>query len=366
MLYWPRAAQRDESAANGAFSMKQHAFFVGLAVVVVLLLAACGGGGTATLASNDVAVVGDQQVTKDDLTNLMDRAKKSYAAERRPFPKPGTSAYNTLQGQAVTFLLQRAQFAQKAADMGIHISDKQVDDRIEQLKKQFYNGSEKTYEQNLAKQGLTPDQARGEVKAQLISEALYNKITSKVNVSDSAVQSYYNANKAAYQQKASRDVRHILVSSKALADQLYARLVAAHEQNFAALAKQYSKDPGSASKGGKLTITKGQTVPAFDKTAFALKKGQLSHPVHTQYGWHIIQALSAVKPPAVTPLNSQIKASIRQQLEQQQKNDAMTKWVDGVKKDYCKGGTVKYAPGYAPNPDPCLAVTGATSTTSTK
>ena len=345
--------------------MKQHTFLAGLAVIVLLLLAACGGGGTASLASNDVAVVGGQQVTKDDLTNLLERAKKSYEAQKRPFPKPGTSAYNTLQGQAVTFLLQRAEFAQKAADMGIHISDKQIDDRINQLKKQFYNGSEKVYEQNLKKQGLTPAQARQEVKAQLISEAIYNKITSKVNVSDSLIQSYYNANKAAYQQKASRDVRHILVPSKALADKLYAQLVAAHEQNFAALAKRYSKDPGSAAKGGQLTVTRGQTVPAFDKTAFALKKGELSHPVHTQYGWHIIQALSAIKPPTVTPL-SKVKASIRQQLAQQQKNGAMTVWVDGVKTDYCKGGKVKYAPGYAPNPDPCVAVTAATSTTSTK
>ncbi len=345
--------------------MKQHASLVLLALVVVLLLGACGGGGTASLASNDVAVVGGQQVSREQLAGLLERAKKSYAAEKRPFPKPGTAAYNTLQGQAVTFLLQRAEFAQKAADMGIHISDKQIDDRIDQLKKQFYNGSEKTYEQNLKKQGLTPEQARDEVKTQLISEALYNKVTSKVQVSDSAIQSYYNANKSVYQQKPSRTVRHILVSSRPLADRLYTQLSADHERNFAALAKRYSKDPGSAAKGGQLTVTRGQTVPAFDKTAFALKKGQLARPVHTQYGWHIIQALSAVKSASVTPL-SKVKASIRQQLEQQQKNAAMTTWVDGVKKDYCKGEKVKYAPGYAPNPDPCVAVTGATATTSTK
>jgi foldase protein PrsA len=365
MLYWPRAGQRDESAANGAFSMKQT-FLVVLGVIVVLLLAACGGGGgTAALDSNSVAVVGEQQVTKDDLTSLLERAKRSYAAQHRPFPKPGTSAFNTLQGQAVTFLVQRAQLAQKAADMGIKISDKQIDDRIDLLKKQSYQGSEKKFEQALKQQGLTPAQARQEVKAQLISEALYTKITSKVKVSDSDVQSYYDTNKSVYQQKASRDVRHILVSSRALADRLYTQLVSQHTRNFAALAKRYSKDPGSASKGGELTITRGQTVPAFDKTAFDLKKGQLSRPVHTQYGWHIIQALSAVKPPSVTPL-SNVKASIRQQLEQQQKNQAMTSWVDGIKKDFCKGGDVNYAPGYAPNPDPCLAVTASTSTTSTK
>jgi foldase protein PrsA len=364
MLYWPRAGQREETAANGAFSMKRHSLFAALALVVVLTLAACGGGGgTASLQGSDVAVVGGQQVTKDQFTSLMARAKKSYQAQKHAFPKPGTAAYNNLQGQVVTFLLQRAEFAQEASDMGINISDKQINDRISQLKKQFYSGSETKYEAALKQQGLSPDQARQEVKAQLISEQLYAKVTGNLKVSDAAVEKYYQQNKSIYQQKESRDVRHILVPTKTLADSIYQQLVAAHEANFAKLAKKYSKDPGSAANGGKLTIVKGQTVPQFDKTAFALKTGELSKPIHTQYGWHVIQALSAIKAPSVTPL-SKVKASIRQQLEQQQKNEAMTKWVDGVKKKFCSPGKIKYAPGYQPNPDPCIAVTSATSTSS--
>jgi foldase protein PrsA len=342
--------------------MMRHAFLAGLALLVVLLAVACGGGGTASLASGDVAVVGGQKVTKDDLTALLNRAKKSFEADKRAFPKAGTQRYNTLQGQAVTFLVQRAEFAQKAEDLGIDISDKRIDDRINQLKKQFYNGSEKRYEQTLKQQGLTPEGARNEIKAQLISEDLYKKVTSKVHVSDKAISDYYNSNKSIYQQQESRDVRHILVTKKALADQIYSQLVAAHEKNFAALAKKYSKDPGSAANGGKLTITKGQTVPQFDKTSFSLKTGELSRPVHTQYGWHIIQALSAIKPAKTKPLDKALKASIRQQLAQQQKNDAMTKWVDDAKKDFC-GGKIKYQPGYAPTPDPCIAVTASTATT---
>jgi foldase protein PrsA len=364
MLYWPRARQREETAANGAFSMKRLAFYAGLALLVVLALAACGGGGsTASLQSSDVAVVGGEQVSKDQLSSLMERAKKSYEAQKKAFPKPGTAAYNTLQGQAVTFLLQRAEFAQEASSMGIKISDKEIDDRISQLKKQFYSGSEKKYEQTLKQQGLTPEQARQEVKAQLISEQLYAKVTGNVHVSDSAIEKYYQQNKSLYQQKESRDVRHILVQTKPLADKLYQQLIAANETNFATLAKKYSKDPGSAANGGKLTIVRGQTVPQFDKTAFALKTGELAKPIHTQYGWHIIQAMSAIKPPSVTPLGK-VKASIRQQLEQQQKNQEMTTWVDNVKKKFCNPGKIKYSPGYQPNPDPCIAVTSATSTSS--
>ena len=342
--------------------MKKATSLVVLLVAVSLLVAACGGGSSATLQSNDVAVVGGQKITQDDLSNLLNRAKKSYAAQHRAFPKLGTRAYESLKGQAVTFLVQRAEFAQKAADMGIDISDKDVDARIEQLKKQYYAGSEKKYEQTLKSQGLTPDQAREEVRSELISEALYKKVTGNVHASDAAVKNYYNNHKALYQQKSSRDIRHILVKTKVQADKLHAQLVADHEKNFAALAKKYSQDPGSASNGGKLTVTKGQTVPPFDKVAFSLKTGQLSQPVHTQYGWHIIQALSGIKPPSTTPFDK-VKKSIRLQLEQQQKNTVMTKWVDGVKKDFCKPGKVKYQAGFKPTPDPCLSVTTPTATT---
>jgi hypothetical protein len=64
---------------------------------------------------------------------------------------------------------------------------------------------------------------------------------------------------------------------------------------------------------------------------------------------------------ATTTKLSQVRASIRQQLEQQKKNDEITKWLEGTKKTYC-GGKIKYQIGYQPNPDPCATLTGATST----
>jgi len=316
----------------------------------------CGGSTSASLNSNDVAVAGSNQITKEQFTSLMARAKKSYDSQKRPFPKPGSTEYEQLKGQAVTFLIQQAEFEQEAASLGIKITDDKVNKRIDQLKKQFYGNSDERYKKTLAQQGLTEAQAKDAVRAQLISEELFKKVTDKVKVSDKQIKDYYDTHKAQYQQPETRDVRHILVQKKALANQLYAKLKSG--ANFAKLAKKYSKDPGSASNGGKLTVSKGQTVAAFDKTAFALKKGELSHPVRTQYGYHIIQALSEIKPPQKTPL-SKVKQTIKQQLEDQQKRDAMTKWVEDTKNRYCKS-RIKYQVGYAPNPDPCLT-TGTTT-----
>ena len=326
---------------------------------LALLAAGCGGTSTASLSSNDVAVVGSAHVTKDDFQALMGRAKKSYDAQKRAFPKAGSTEYEQLKGQAITFLVQRAEISEEASKQGIDVSDAKVDKEIARYKKQFYGGSDARYEKAVKQQGLTDQQAREEIRAQLVSQELFKKITGSVKVTDADIKAYYNSHKTQYGQPESRDVRHILVPSKSLADSLYAQLKGG--ANFAKLAKRYSKDPGSASNGGKLTVSKGQTVPQFDKVAFSLKKGQLSPPIKTQYGYHIIQALSAIKPATSTPL-SKVSASIRQQLEQQRKNDKMTKWLEDTKKSYCSG-RIKYQVGYQPNPDPCATLTSSTATT---
>jgi parvulin-like peptidyl-prolyl isomerase len=325
---------------------------------LALLAAGCGGTTTASLGSDDVAVVGDQQISKDQFQQLMQRAQKSYDAQKRAFPKAGSTEYEQLKGQAITFLVQQAEVEEQAKKLGIDASDDKVDKEIARYKKQFYGGSDARYEKAVKQQGLTDDQAREAIRQQLISQALFKKVTGDVKVSDADIKQYYDTHKTQYVQPESRDVRHILVTKKALADSLYQQVKGG--ANFAKLAKQYSKDPGSASNGGKLTVSKGQTVPEFDKTAFGLKTGEISQPVHTQYGYHIIQALSAVKAAKTTSL-AQVRASIQQQLEQQKKNDQITKWLEDTKKSYCNG-KIKYQIGYQPSPDPCATLTGATST----
>jgi parvulin-like peptidyl-prolyl isomerase len=330
-----------------------------LALALALAAAGCGGTSSANLGSDDVAVVGSQQISKDQFQELMARAKTSYDSQKRAFPKPGSTEYEQLKGQAITFLVQQAEVQEQAESMGVEVSDAKVDQEIARYKKQFYGGSEARYQKAIKQQGLSEEQAREAIKQQLVSQGLFKKVTGDVKVTDQDIQEYYSTHKSQYVQPESRDVRHILVQKKALADTLYAQLKGG--ANFAQLAKRYSKDPGSASNGGKLTVSKGQTVPEFDKTAFALKKGELSKPIKTQYGYHIIEALSAVKAASTTPL-SKVRASIRQQLEQQKKNEKVTKWLEDTKKSYC-GGKIKYQLGYQPNPDPCTTLTSSTTAT---
>jgi foldase protein PrsA len=355
MLYWPRVRQREETAANGAFSMKRLALLA--LVLLVLVVTGCGGStSTASLGSDDVAVVGSAQISKEQFQGAMGRAKTYYKSVKRPFPKPGSAEYEQLKSQAVTFLIQRAEWQQEAEKLGVDLSDEKVDKKLEELKKQL--GGEAGYEKELKRTGLTRQQGREEVVVKLVIDGLYKKIADDVEVTKGEIRSYYDAHKTQYQQPESREVRHILVEKKPLADQIYAQLKSG--ASFAALAKKYSKDPGSAANGGKLTVSKGQTVPQFDKETFELKKGELSQPVKTQYGYHIIQALSDVKKATKTPLAT-VEASIKQQLEKQQKDEASAKWAEDVKKSYCDG-RIKYQVGYQPATDPCATVTGTTTT----
>jgi parvulin-like peptidyl-prolyl isomerase len=333
--------------------MRHARFFLILAALVSLLVTACGGSDEPkSVPSDGVAVVGDRTITKAEYDRLMGQAKRGYQAQKRKFPEPGSQEYESLRQQAMQLLVQRAEYEQEAEDLDVDVSDEQVDERLEQVKKQYFAGNEKRYQQQIKRQGLTEEQVRNDIRGQLVSEKLFEKVTDDVKVTDADVEKYYKRNRKQYEQPESRDVRHILVKNKKTADRLYRRLK--NGADFAALARKYSEDPGSRAQGGKLTIARGQTVALFDQTAFLLGKGTISRPLKTQYGYHIIQPLSAIKPKKVTPF-SQVKEQIRQQLLQSKKQEAMNKWVEETRKKYAS--KTKYQVGYAPK-----ATTSRTST----
>jgi foldase protein PrsA len=331
-----------------------------LAVLGAFLAAGCGGEDKA-VGANDVAVVGDRAISKEQFDALMDQAKKSYKSSGQTFPEAGTDAYAALRKQAMQFLVQRVEFEQKADELGIEVTDADVEKQLATIKSQYFGKSgkcddacEKKYEAQITKQGLTDEQVHQDVRASVIQNRIYDKVTADVTVSDKDIEEYYDKNKKTqYVQPESRDVRHILVKKKGLADQLYQQVT--HGGDFAALAKKYSEDPGSKDQGGKMTISKGRQVPEFDKAAFSLKTHEISKPIKTTYGWHIIAALTPIKKASTTPL-SEVRAAIRQQLLQQKKQESMKKWVEGTQKDFEKKTT--YQVGYAPP-----ATTGTNSVT---
>ena len=350
--------------------------------MLLLAITACGGGGARNVPSDAVAVVGDRTIAKSDWDKLISQTKDNYKATNHAFPKAGSVELANLRSNATQFLISASEYEQEAAKMGIKVSDADVQARLDQIKKQFYASQsggkpatksqvEKRYQQALKQQGFTDQEVRKGIKITLYRERVQKKVTAGITVSDDEVKSYYGKHKQQYEtpaQPASRDVRHILVKKKSLANKLYSRLTA-HPKLFPKLAKKYSIDTSSAQNGGTLPggAVKGRLVKSFEKVAFSLKTHAISKPVHSQYGWHIIQAMGPVRPPTPakpTPL-SQVKEAIRQTLLQNKRNDATQKWEKKMIKGYCK--TIGYQVGYAPAPgqDPCKrqATTTTASTT---
>src|SRR6476619_1473552 len=98
--------------------MKRSLALAAAALAAVTLVAA-GCGGSDEVPADAVAVVDGTSITRSSLDGLLARAKKSYTAQKRDFPKAGTSDYQTLQTQAVAYLVQRQEYAREADQLGL-------------------------------------------------------------------------------------------------------------------------------------------------------------------------------------------------------------------------------------------------------
>jgi parvulin-like peptidyl-prolyl isomerase len=333
----------------------KRSLMLAAAALAALTVVAAGCGDTDEVPSDAAAVVDGTPIQKSTVQDLLQRTEKTYKAQKRQFPKQGTSEYQSLRTQAVAFLVQREEYAREADKLGVEITDAQIQKKIDEVRKQYFGGDQKKFEQGLKEQSYSIAALRQDARADLVNAGIYKDITADVKVTDGEAQQYYDQNIDRYRVADSREVRHILVKTKAEADKLRGELE--NGGDFAALAKQHSEDPGSKEQGGKLTVSKGQTVEAFDKAAFSLDTSEISQPVKTQYGYHIIQPLSDVKKGSVTPF-TKARTEIKAQLLEQKKSDAVSAWVSKVEKAY--KGKVQYATGYEP---PETTSTGTDTTT---
>ena len=140
-------------------------------------------------------------------------------------------------------------------------------------------------------------------------------------ITDDALHARYQAEIASKPAEDEVHARHILVNDEATAKKIIAELNKGAD--FATLAKQYSKDPGAAAHGGDLGFfKKSEMVPAFADAAFALQTGKITQtPVHTQFGWHVIQVLARRRAPQ--PTFEQARDGLRQQIAQEYEQKAV-------------------------------------------
>lgn len=208
---------------------------------------------------------------------------------------------NMVQGTAsVSDAAVKQEFIRRNTKVKFQYAVLAMDDIMKQVHptdaelKAFYDKNKKNYENSI------PEKRKAQYV--LIDTS---KLKDKVQVTQADLQRYYNQHQDEYRVPEEVKVRHILIktpppgpngkpdeqavaAARAKAEDMLKKLKAGG--NFAELAKKYSEDPGSAKQGGELGwITRGRTVPEFEKAAFSLPKGEISGLVQTSFGFHIIQ-----------------------------------------------------------------------------
>jgi parvulin-like peptidyl-prolyl isomerase len=316
-----------------------------LAIALLAGLAGCGGGkGASGVPPSVAAVVGSEQIPKAELDSQIAITRRQYAVKKTAFPKPGTQEFKGIRDKALTYLVQQSELEQKLHALGVEpVTAHDVDARLASVKKKLFGNAESAYTQALANTGLTEADAKAELHDRLVETRLFDHVNAGTRVSDAEVRKYYETHKTDYGRAATREVRYILVASEALAAKIATQLRDGAE--FAALAQRYSIDTASAAAGGTITISQGNSIAGLEQAAFKLKTGAVSPPVHTRYGWNVVEAVGPVHPGKFAPLST-IEAQLRTTILKTKKQARWTAFLAKVKSEFAD--SVRYQTGYAP------------------
>jgi len=201
----------------------------------------------------------------------------------------GKGFLENIKKMTLESLIDKELYLQYAKKNDIKIDNDIVDTEINNIKEKNFNGDMKMFRQALSERGYTEDSLRQEIKDEKLSEKVKEQIIAeKAKISNKEQKDYFEKNKATFIQKEEVKASHILVKTEQEADDVLASL--AKGEKFEDLAKKSSTDTSNRDKGGDLGyFGKGTMVPEFEKAAWALKNGEVSKPVKTQFGFHIIK-----------------------------------------------------------------------------
>jgi foldase protein PrsA len=294
-----------------------------LLILLFVSFAIAQGIGQPGVPSGDVAKV---QNAPDDLAAIseeqFDHAMEQQAAQARlkKTPPAGSKKYEEMKETALGELLDRVWIKGEAEELGITVTDEEIEDELTTIKKQNF-GSDKAYKKFLSESKFTQEDVDDRVELQVLT----NKIQERINEdapkpSDSEIEAYYEANKSQFSTPASRDVRVVINKDKG---QVEAAKKALEEDHSAAswekVAAKYSSDPTSKSKGGLQEGITDEFVKGPLKNAiFGVPVGELSGPVQYETNWILIEVVK-INSEDIQPLDEaepQISSTLGQEKQQ--------------------------------------------------
>jgi peptidyl-prolyl cis-trans isomerase SurA len=277
-----------------------------------------------------VAVVGNDIILQSEVEERAAPAMAEIAAIANPAQRAARAS--ALRRQILERMVDEQLLVQEAADLKISISSDEVDRSIEQIKKD-YNIDDAQLREELNRQGMTLAAYRQNTKREILKYRVINiAVGSKVNVSDTDIQTYYER----HMQAANIQVHasHIFLAIPEGAD-----LAAAQErekqaqlllhraqsgEDFSRLAREYSEDPATRAEGGDLGWFGKDILPKpIEELVFSMKVDEVRGPVRADRGFHVIKLLGkrAQDPKPLAEVRDQIRGQLRQrEMERQTKN----------------------------------------------
>ena len=258
-------------------------------VMLAVFLAGCGMVRVNPEVDNNtvVAKVAGEEVKKEEFNKIFGIFKAQYeqqfGTEVWEQETDGRKFGDVAREKLLDMLIDEKLQMKKAAELGITVTDDELNVEIENAKKYF--DTEEKFNEFLKGQSMDLEYFKQSVKKELTINKLTDKLTENIAVTDGEVKVYYDTHQNEF---ISVKASHILLDTKEEAEKMLQRVKAG--ENFAELAKQNSKDPSAKENSGDLDYFRhGDMVEPFETAAFALKPGEISEIVQTDFGFHIIK-----------------------------------------------------------------------------
>ncbi len=280
-----------------------------------------------------LARVNGQDVTRIDFDRLVKNMEMSAGQ-----PVPADRRDEVLR-KALDQLVTYTVLSQEIKARNVTVTDADVEGNVKQMQAQFQ--TEQEFQKALAARGMTVEKLRADARIDLgINKMMEAEISTVPGPSDAQVREFYDKNPDKFTQGEAVRASHILIKAEESADAATKAKARAKAESllkqvkagsdFATLAKNNSDD-GSKEQGGDLDFfTKETMVPPFSEAAFALKPGEVSGIVTTQFGYHIIKVTDR-RGASAAPFE-QVAPRVRDFLAQQHKQEKAQSIIDGLKK----------------------------------
>lgn len=313
------------------FAVVFVALFVGFAVAQ--------GIGSPSVPSGDVALVQSVpseigQISKKDFDHAM--AQQVAEGKLKKTPAEGSKKFEELKSAAMRELLERVWLQGEAEELGITVTDKQVESELENIKKTNFP-SEAAFKKFLKEAHLTADEVNERVKLQVLTNQIREQVTSEAPAPSSAeIEAYYQAEKASqFTTKETRDIRVILNKDKKKVEEAKAALERDNSPaSWKKLAPKFSEDPTTAKEGGLQKGIAEEFLSGAIKDAIfgETATGEVVGPIKFQKNWLVVEVVK-LNPASVKTL-AEAKPQITETLGQEKQQETLSEFASAYQQKW--------------------------------